>query len=352
MACPVGCGIKAVTRSNVLHRIEGDWDAANGGLLCVDGRFTVLERQPKRIATPLVRKDGVLVETSWEEALTIAGQRMRTARTVAGLASARTTNETLASFKRFFADTVKSKQVALLSGVVPPLDIGARATLKDLPAADCIVVVGGDPLVNHKVLGYLTKRAVDNGAVLVVVSDTATGLDAYARLTLGLTELASAEGVVQSSQRPVVLYAGGLGDTVYAALKAWPSKARFLPLIEGVNAAGAAGLDMQASAVGGEVLYVLAGDETPRGRTLPDAAFTIVQAAYESEWTAQADVVLPAQVWMEKSGHIVNVEGNTLPVAPFVAAPKDIPADDVAFGMLAIQIGKRHATAARAVATK
>ena len=352
MACPVGCGIKAVTRSNVLHRIEGDWDAANGGLLCVDGRFTVFDRQPKRVMTPLVRKDGVLAESSWDEAVSVAGQQMRAAKSVAGLASARTTNESLAAFKRFFADVVKSKQVGMIDGALPPLDLGTRATLKDLPAADCIVVVGGDPLNGHKVLGYLAKRAIDHDAVLVVVNDGVTGLDAQARLKLRLADVSSAEGIIQASQRPIVLYAPGLAASVYATLKAWPPKTRFMPLIAGTNAAGAASLGLAASAVRGEVLYVLAGDETSHGRSLPDAAFTIVQAAYESEWTDKADVVLPAQVWTEKSGHIVNVEGNTMLVAPFVTAPKGIPADDVAFGMLAIQMGKKQTAAARAAVTK
>ena len=35
---------------------KSDWDSANGGLLCVHGRFEVVEPQPKRITAPLVRK--------------------------------------------------------------------------------------------------------------------------------------------------------------------------------------------------------------------------------------------------------------------------------------------------------
>jgi formate dehydrogenase major subunit len=101
MACPVGCGIKAVTRSNVLHRVEGDWEAANGGLLCAGGRFEVVEAEPKRILSPMVRHDGLLVETSWDDALVIVAQRMHGAKSVAALASPRTTDESLLSFKRF-----------------------------------------------------------------------------------------------------------------------------------------------------------------------------------------------------------------------------------------------------------
>jgi hypothetical protein len=213
------------------------------------------------------------------------------------------------------------------------------------------VVVGGDPLREQKVLGYLTKRALDKGAVLVVVSDVASDLDAQARLTLPLAQLASAEGVVQANQRPIVLYGAGLSSDVYATLKAWPAKTRFLPLVKGANAVGAARLAITPKAVHGDALYVLAGDDLPGSKDLPASDFTIIQAAYESAWTERADVVLPAQVWTEKSGHIVNVEGRDLPVVPFVTAPKGIPADDVAFGILTIQMGKPQTQEVRTAAT-
>ena len=119
MACAVGCGIKAVTRSNGLHRIEGDWDAANAGLLCVDGRFGVMETQPKRVVLPMVRKHGYMVDATWDDALSVVAQRLRSTKSVAGIISARATNESLASFKRFFSDVLKSKHIGLLDGAVP-----------------------------------------------------------------------------------------------------------------------------------------------------------------------------------------------------------------------------------------
>jgi predicted molibdopterin-dependent oxidoreductase YjgC len=113
-----------------------------------------------------------------------------------------------------------------------------------------------------------------------------------------------------------------------------------LPLVEGSNTIGAAKLGFAAKPVHGDVLYVMAGDDLPGGQTLPKADFTVVQAAYQSEWTEHADVVLPAQVWTEKHGHVTNVEGRELPVVHFTQAPKGIPADDVALGMLTIEMGK------------
>ena len=72
IGCSVGCGVELVVRDNHLLRIEGDWDApVNEGILCQVGRFRSLkdERERERITTPLVRKNGSLEATTWEEAL-------------------------------------------------------------------------------------------------------------------------------------------------------------------------------------------------------------------------------------------------------------------------------------------
>jgi len=352
MACAVGCGIKAVTRSNILHRVEGDWDAANGGLLCVDGRFEAVEARSQRVTLPLLRQNGSLVETTWDEALAVVANRMRAAKTVAGLVSPRTTTESLTSFKRFFSDVLKSKQLALFGAAVPPLDIGAFASLKELPLSDCVVIVGGNPLYEQKVLAYLTRRAVDHGASLIIVNNSPTDLDRQARLTLRFDELVQVQSVVEAAERPVVLYAPGLSADVYTMLRAWPSKVHFMPLVKGTNAVAAARLNLLSKPVHGEVLYVLAADDLPQGQELPKASFTIVQAAYHSQWTEQADVVLPAQVWTEKNGHIVNVEDRELPVVACTQPPAGVPADDVAFGILTIEMGKPQPAEASMTVTR
>ena len=69
--------------------------------------------------------------------------------------------------------------------------------------------------------------------------------------------------MVETAQRPVVLYGSGLSTTVYAAMRTLPAQARFLPLIEGTNTRGAARLGLSARPVSGEVLYLMAGDDLP-----------------------------------------------------------------------------------------
>jgi formate dehydrogenase major subunit len=341
MGCPVGCGIEAVTRDNLLLRVEGDWDAANAGLLCVNGRFDVVEPQPERICEPMVRKNGGWASASWDEALdTIAG-RLQAAGPVAGLVTPRSTDETLSAFHRFFEEVVNSDQAGLLYGDMPPADLRPLAGLQDLSDADCVVVVSGEPLQDQKVVGYITKRAVDHGAQLIVVSDNPTGLDPWASQTVPLLGIVEVARMVAEAVHPVVLYGAGLAPAIYNVLRTLPAKVRFMPLYTGTNTAGAARLGLTAKPVVGSALLVFAGDEAKvDGQALPQAAFTVVQAAYRSPWTEAADVVLPAPVWTEQSGHIVNIEGRQLAVAPSTQVPQGVQAGEDVLVTLAKHMGR------------
>ncbi len=332
MACPVGCGIEAISRDNQLLRVEGDWDAANAGLLCVTGRFEVVEPQPARVQAPMIKRDGGWVNVSLDEALEHVAARLKSTASVAGLATPRATDESLAAFRSFFHDVLESDQAGLLYGDMPPAGFGPLATLQELAGADLVVVVNGEPLLDQKVLGYLIKRAVDHGARLVVVDDKPTQLDPWVSDTLSLASIAEIGPMVAAARQPVVLYGGDLAPAICDVLRALPAQARFLPLYEGTNTAGAARLGLKARRVQGAALLLLAGDEAKadHGVTLPERDFTVVQAAYQTAWTEAADVVLPAPVWTDLTGHIVNVEGRELIVNPSTMAPPAVePAESV-----------------------
>jgi formate dehydrogenase major subunit len=361
MGCSAGCGIQAFVRDNQLLKIEGDWQGNSGGILCATGRFETTEPKPKRILWPLIKQNGTQVETSWDKALTHIATRFRESHRVAGLASPRVTNECLAAFACFFNEVLESNELALLYGDVPPLDLGEHGTLADVSGADCIITIGGDVLEDHKVVGYLIKRACDSGARLIVVNDHSTELDPYAQTLLHLEDISHTDDspfaqlkttyhlrasgmsqlrtAVEAAQRPVLLYGPGLTATVYAALRALPSKVKFLPLISGTNAAGAARLGLTAHPVHGEALYALLGDDIPNGNGLPKREFTVVQAVYESAWTKAADVVLPGVTWAEQKGHMVNMEGRCIPVAPLLAAPKSVHAGWETLLRLSVRMG-------------
>ena len=346
VGCAMGCGIQAITRDNHLLRVEGDWDAPNGGLLCAAGRFEVVKPKQPRIMRPLVRRDGELVETSWDDAMARIAEKFGDARMVGGLVSPRLTSESLAAFESFFHDVLESSEVALLQGDVPPLDLGAMATLRDVANSDCIALIGGNPGEHQKVLRQLILRALDNGARLLIVNDESTALDPWADLYLDLEDISfhsaspfeklrttyhlrvsgmqQLRKAIDPAQRPVLLYGSGLSSTVYAALRSLPAKTRYLPLVNGANAVGAARLGLEARQVRGDAFYVLLGDDLPNGYPLPQSEFTVVQASCESSWTAAADVVLPSPTWAEQGGHVINLEGRRLPVAKLLDAPPSV----------------------------
>jgi NADH dehydrogenase/NADH:ubiquinone oxidoreductase subunit G len=271
--------------------------------------------------------------------MTAVASRLRAAGPVAGLASPRATMEELTVFAALFAGPLASDQVGLLYGKMP-VTFGQTATLADLQGADLIVVVNARPLDDQKVVGYVVRRSAEAGARLIVVSDAPTALEAYSRECFGLADICNIVPEINAARCPVVLYGDDLPAAVYSDLRGLAPQTRFMPLYQGTNTAGAAKLGLKQQPVKGQALLVLAADEIPNGRDLPAAGFTVVQAAYKTPWTEAADVILPAQTWVEKQGHIVNIEGRELPVVAAVKSPAGVPTDVATLTLLAERMGR------------
>ena len=78
--------------------VRGDPEGpANQGRLCVKGRFGIAEfvNSPQRLKTPLIRKEGQLVEASWDEALNLVAEKLKkySGDEVGVVSSAKATNE-------------------------------------------------------------------------------------------------------------------------------------------------------------------------------------------------------------------------------------------------------------------
>ncbi len=75
--CGCGCGIVVGARGNKIVSSNAVPDSpANQGSLCVKGRFGLsFVNHPERLTSPLIRKDGELVEASWEEAISLIAQK-------------------------------------------------------------------------------------------------------------------------------------------------------------------------------------------------------------------------------------------------------------------------------------
>jgi len=75
--CGVGCSLILETRGNRIIGARGDPDGpANNGRSCVKGHFGYeFVNHPDRLTKPLVKRDGVFEETSWDEALDLVATK-------------------------------------------------------------------------------------------------------------------------------------------------------------------------------------------------------------------------------------------------------------------------------------
>jgi predicted molibdopterin-dependent oxidoreductase YjgC len=95
--CGVGCGLELHVKDNKVTNVKGDVTSpVNRGQTCVKGRFGFdFLDSPRRLTSPLIRKNGELVESTWDEALSLVAEKLKQVKgeELSALASARVTNE-------------------------------------------------------------------------------------------------------------------------------------------------------------------------------------------------------------------------------------------------------------------
>jgi formate dehydrogenase major subunit len=328
--CSVGCGIDIVVRGGNVLRVDGDWEASpNGGVLCQKGRFNPLYDKRQRVTTPLLRQNGELKAVDWAEALEVVAPRLSSipAGRLGVLASTHATNEALYLLNKLFREALGAR-TSLLNPTLHRLLV-THGTLAQIAGRDLLLVVGVDPVEDQPVASFLIKRAVDNGARLIVVDGQGNRLAPFADMTFEIAHLEKAVDVARRADSPVVLYGAGVTGAELAALRLL-DRATFITLEPGVNtrAAVSYGLDGDLDGRNLDALYVLLGEQPWEGSaTVADDAYLIVQASYESPLTERADIVLPMAIWSERTGTLTNLEGQVQhahrAVAPQGAAKAD-----------------------------
>ena len=197
--CSIGCGIEVFFKDNHIVRIDGDWDAeVNGGVICKLGRFIPLDEQRERILTPMVKQDGKLKVSTWENALAEIESKFKPLLGkkddgVAAIASPRLTAEALYGFKTLFADGFKSEMVTTTdegafttpqSALAEEMKAAFEGDLDAIDNADSILVLNADLVNDHQVASFFVKRNVSNTAKLVVVDSKDNELSAIAQQTI------------------------------------------------------------------------------------------------------------------------------------------------------------------------
>jgi predicted molibdopterin-dependent oxidoreductase YjgC len=117
--CGCGCGFYLeVLDGQIIDTIPCKTNPVNQGKLCIKG-WNVHEfiQSPKRLTAPLVRKNGELVEVSWDEALDYTVSKLKSIKAsdggdaIAFLTSAKVTNEENYLLQKFARAAVGTNSV-------------------------------------------------------------------------------------------------------------------------------------------------------------------------------------------------------------------------------------------------
>jgi formate dehydrogenase alpha subunit len=202
--CACGCAIRLGVNGHRVAGVSPDRRKVpeNSPALCVTGRYGWdFIHSPERLKTPLIRKEGKLVECSWEEALNSVASELIRIRDrhgphhLAFLGSSRCTNEENYLFQKLARAGIGTNNIdhgTPLSGLPSPEVFGpgwgwgaVMAPFSAIEEARGILVIGADPEEAAPIVAYKIKRAVRfKSAKLFLVDPRKTRLVPFAQMWL------------------------------------------------------------------------------------------------------------------------------------------------------------------------
>jgi NADH-quinone oxidoreductase subunit G len=119
IGCARGCNTNVWVRNNEILRLTPrENENVNSTWMCDEGRVNSFKfvANEQRMNGPMIRKDGILVEVGWDEAISMIVSELHTYRKheIAGIGSAYSTNEDNYIFARFMKDVVGCKTIGFL----------------------------------------------------------------------------------------------------------------------------------------------------------------------------------------------------------------------------------------------
>ncbi|MBK7942769.1 MAG: formate dehydrogenase subunit alpha [Flavobacteriales bacterium] len=213
--CGVGCNLEVkVTHlrqgsggqevKKVVAGITAPYDAeANQGHTCLKGRYAFkFYDHPERLRSPLIKRNGVFEEVSWDEAYDfIVDGFIRISEeygpdALGGVSSSRCPNEENYLLQKFIRAQIGTNNIDSCARVChSPTALGMQKTfgtgaatnsIDDLRDTHTIMVIGANPTDAHPVTGAKIKQQIMKGKTLVVIDPRRTELARYAHYHLQL----------------------------------------------------------------------------------------------------------------------------------------------------------------------
>ncbi|MCG6552376.1 MAG: molybdopterin-dependent oxidoreductase [Candidatus Magnetominusculus sp. LBB02] len=200
--CSVGCTVTLDTREGKIVRTRGIASkGVNKGDLCVKGRYgTDFIYAENRLTKPLIRKDGQLVETTWENAMHVLTERLNEVIKTKGpdrigvIGSHKFSNESNFMLQEFARKVIGTKNIDSLSHFgfsKVQKAISQTFGLTNLPikldspiGKGAVLVVESDITSTHPVWGLRFLEAGRKGAKVIVLGPRETKLSKHSNIWL------------------------------------------------------------------------------------------------------------------------------------------------------------------------
>jgi len=177
--CADGCkttlGVRrSDTGMEIVRGDNRDKSGINGDFLCMKGRYAFdFANHEDRLTQPLIRKDGRLTPSTWEEAFELIGKRFREicdregGQAIGVVGSTRTTNEENYLLQKFARVTLGTNNIdhhrtadfpALVAALRGKPE--ATASMRDVFNAPAILLIGNDPTEQHPLLAWQIRNNV------------------------------------------------------------------------------------------------------------------------------------------------------------------------------------------------
>jgi len=200
--CGTGCNMYLhVEDGKIIGVTPCESHPVSQGKLCTKGwKANEFIQRPDRLKTPLVKKDGKFVETSWDDALDLVSRRFQEIKDKYGskalgcLSSAKCTNEenyVMQKFSRAVFNTNSVDHCARLchastvAGLAASFGSGAMTnSINELLESKVILITGSNTTEQHPIIGGKIIKAKEKGVKLIVVDPREIQLAKFADVHL------------------------------------------------------------------------------------------------------------------------------------------------------------------------
>ena len=202
--CGCGCQLELNTlaKAKVVKVTTKEEAGVNQGSLCVKGRFGFdFVHHPDRLRKPLVKKSGVFVEASWDEALSLVASGLQEikekygARSIGGISSSRATNEENFLFQKWMRACIGTNHIdsgaglsgrSCFDGMIASLGNGAMThAMDEVAKADLLLIIGADAYDDNLIFSNKMREAArENNAKIILADPRKTQWEKWADIWL------------------------------------------------------------------------------------------------------------------------------------------------------------------------